>query len=508
MNPLLHMRNIGKAFPGVQALGGVDFAVGRGEIHALMGENGAGKSTLIKVLTGVHSRDSGEIEFAGRPISPSSPREAEAVGISTVYQEINLIPNLSVAENIVLGRQPTRFGALRWRAIRDRAKKALDRLGLDIDLRREVASYSMAIQQMVALARAIDIDCQLLILDEPTSSLDEHEVAQLFAVMKRLRSEGMSMIFITHFIDQVYAVCDRITVLRNASGEGGGGINVGSFNAAGLPRIQLIAAMLGKDVEALRRADAEIHDEPDAEGVAFLEATQLGRRGSIAPFDLSLRQGEVVGLSGLLGSGRSEIARLFFGIDRPDTGTLVVGEFGQGIKSPRQAIQAGIGFCSEDRKSEGIIPDLSVRENLILAMQASRGPLRLLPRSEQVEVSKNYIAALNIKTPSTETPIAHLSGGNQQKLLLARWLAMQPKLIILDEPTRGIDIGAKAEVEKLVHRLRQDGLAVLFISSELDEIVHNCDRVAVLRDRHKIGELQGADIDANRIMRAIAKSDE
>ena len=366
----------------------------------------------------------------------------------------------------------------------------------------------MAIQQMVALARAIDIDCQLLILDEPTSNLDEHEVAQLFAVMKRLRSEGMSMIFITHFIDQVYAVCDRITVLRNASGEGGGGINVGSFNAAGLPRIQLIAAMLGKDVEALRRADAEIHDEPDAEGVAFLEATQLGRRGSIAPFDLSLRQGEVVGLSGLLGSGRSEIARLFFGIDRPDTGTLVVGEFGQGIKSPRQAIQAGIGFCSEDRKSEGIIPDLSVRENLILAMQASRGPLRLLPRSEQVEVSKNYIAALNIKTPSTETPIAHLSGGNQQKLLLARWLAMQPKLIILDEPTRGIDIGAKAEVEKLVHRLRQDGLAVLFISSELDEIVHNCDRVAVLRDRHKIGELQGADIDANRIMRAIAKSDE
>ncbi|MFT5128782.1 MAG: monosaccharide-transporting ATPase [Rhodothermales bacterium] len=505
MKPLLHMRNVCKAFPGVQALSAVDFAVGRGEIHALMGENGAGKSTLIKLLTGVHPRDSGEIEFADQAISPSSPREAEAVGISTVYQEINLIPNLSVAENIVLGRQPTRFGALCWPAIRERAKKALDRLGLDIDLRREVASYSMAIQQMVALARAIDIDCQLLILDEPTSSLDEHEVAQLFRVMESLRSEGMSMIFITHFIDQVYAVCDRITVLRNA---GKGGITVGSFDAAVLPRLELIAAMLGKDVETVERADTELHAEAAPEGPAFLEAKKLGRRGSIAPFDLSLRQGEVVGLSGLLGSGRSEIARLFFGIDRPDSGTLAVGESGQSIKSPRQAIQAGIGFCSEDRKSEGIIPELSVRENLILAMQASRGPLRLLPRSEQVTVTENYITALNIKTPSTETPIANLSGGNQQKLLLARWLAMQPKLVILDEPTRGIDIGAKAEVEKLVQRLRRDGLAVLFISSELDEIVHNCDRVAVLRDRQKIGELEGGDIDANRIMHAIAQHDE
>lgn len=499
--PLLNVRDVTKSFGGVKALDGVGLTLRTGEIHALMGENGAGKSTLIKALTGVHAPDSGVIEFDGVSISPKSPRDAEAHGISTVYQEVNLVPTLSVADNILLGRQPTRFGFLQKSALRQRAEAALARIGLKLDVRAPLAACSMAEQQLVAIARALDIQAKLLILDEPTSSLDEREVEFLFGVLRRLREQGMALLFVTHFLDQVYAISDRITVLRN-------GAFVTEHPAAELPRLKLIGAMLGRDFEHTTENQTPQSSGKASTGTAFLEARQLGKRGVMNHVDVSVAPGEVVGLGGLLGSGRTETAKMLFGIHPPDSGSLTIKGRKTSIRSPRQAIRHGLAFCSEDRKSEGIIPHLSVRENMILAMQASRGPLRLLARSEQDTIAAHYIRALNIKTASAETPIMNLSGGNQQKVMLARWLAMQPKLIILDEPTRGIDVGAKAEIEKLVHSLRAQGMAVLFISSDIEEVVRTCERVVVLRDRRKIGELSGANVQANRIMNVIAHHDE
>lgn len=496
---LLQMRGVSKSFRGVQALGGVDFSVRAGEIHALMGENGAGKSTLIKVLTGVHERDAGGILFGTASISPRSPREAEELGISTVYQEINLIPELSVAENIMLGRQPRRFGLIDWKALHARARRALQRLEIELDLRRTVSSCSLALQQMVAIARALDVNAKLLILDEPTSSLDENEVAELFKVMRHLRAQGLGLVFVTHFLDQVYSIADRITVLRN------GGL-VGEFKTAELPKLQLVGKMLGREPAVAEKTGGTIAPASDrnATGAAFLIARQLGRKGGVEPLDLEIRRGEVVGLAGLLGAGRTETARLLFGADRRTSGTVMIEGRPAPLTSPARAIGAGIAFCSEDRKSEGLIPSLSVRENIILAMQAGRGVVRLLPQKMQDELAAHYIQALRIKTPSPETPIQNLSGGNQQKVLLARWLCLQPKLIILDEPTRGIDVGAKAEIEKLVESLRREGMAVLFISSELEEVVRASQRVVVLRDRRKVGELAGAEVSEQRIMERIA----
>jgi galactofuranose transport system ATP-binding protein len=491
---ILKMRNIRKAFQSVKALDDVSLALRAGEIHALMGENGAGKSTLIKVLTGVHTPDGGMIEFGERQISPRSPREAEALGISTVYQEINLVPTMSIADNILLGRQPTRLGCLRKREMLHRAEAALARLDLLLDVTRSLGSCSLAVQQLVAIARALDVKARLLILDEPTSSLDEREVEFLFEIMRRLRNEGMAILFVTHFLNQVYAVSDRITVLRN-------GTFVGEFRTAELPRLQLIGAMLGRTFEEVQHLKAPVETQA---GATFLEARGVGKRGFLKSMDLSIAAGEVVGLAGLLGSGRSETAKLLFGIENADSGEVRIEGKRAAIDSPRHAIQHGLAFSSEDRKSEGIIPHLSVRENLILAMQASRGVLRLLSAREQQTLAEHYIRALNIKTPSPETPIQNLSGGNQQKVLLARWLALQPKLIILDEPTRGIDVGAKAEIEKLVHSLRAKGMAVLFISSDLEEIARTCQRVAVLRDRSKVGELTGANVQPTEIMNLIA----
>lgn len=504
MKAVLRARSISKGFPGVQALDGVELTVRPGEIHALMGENGAGKSTLIKVLTGVYARDSGTVEIEGRAVHPASPREAEAAGISTVYQEVNLIPALSVAENILLGRQPRRGPFIRWRLLRRRAREALARLGLEgIDVDRSVGSYSLAIQQMVAIARALDVPAtRLLILDEPTSSLDEAEVEQLFGVMRKLRSEGLGMIFVTHFLDQVYAVCDRITVLRN-------GCFAGEFAAAELPRLKLVQTMLGREFEnhavpaKEETAESETGEETGAAEV-FLAARELGRKGSVQEITLDVRRGEAHGLAGLLGSGRTETARLLFGADRGSGGSITIEGSEVTLKNPRQAIALGIGFSSEDRKREGLIPTLSVRENLILAMQASRGMFRRIPIKEQRQLAEKFISVLRIRTPSPETAIENLSGGNQQKVLLARWLCTNCRLLILDEPTRGIDIGAKAEIEKLISDIREKGMAVLFISSELEELVRVCSRVSILRDRRKVGEIAGTAIGVDAIMRAIA----
>jgi galactofuranose transport system ATP-binding protein len=498
--PLLCMSGISKTFPGVQALSGVDFDVRPGEVHALMGENGAGKSTLIKVLTGAHRRDDGRVTFAGREISPHAPIEAEAVGISTVYQEVNLIPHLSVAENIMLGRQPRKAGFLSWESIRWHAQKAVERVDLDVDINRELCTCSPAIQQMVAIARAVSLNARLLVLDEPTSSLDEKEVDELFTVLKRLRTEKLGIVFITHFLDQVYRLSDRITVLRN-------GEKVGTFQTSELPQLELVGKMLGKkpdEIAALERRVASAHHAEHGE-CKVLEAKRLGRKGAVEAFDLDVYAGEVVGLAGLLGSGRTEAIRLFFGLDRATGGTLTIDGQTMTRPTPSRAIEAGVAFCPEDRKLEGVILALSVRENILLAMQASRGLAGGLPLKKQQELAKHYIKALRIKTPSPETRVGTLSGGNQQKVLLARWLAMSPKLIILDEPTRGIDVGAKAEIETLVDSLRQEGMAIVFISSELEEVVRTCQRVAVMRDRKKLGELSGDEIQEKAIMEMIAQ---
>jgi simple sugar transport system ATP-binding protein len=496
--PLLEIRGLVKSFPGVKALQGVDFTVRCGEVHGLMGENGAGKSTLIKILTGVVPRDAGTISLSGQEIHPRSPKAAEALGISTVYQEINLLPHLSVAENICLGRQPTCFGVIRWREMARRAELALARVDLKLSVTQPLSSFSIAIQQLVAIARALDVSGKLLILDEPTSSLDEKEVEELFRVLRRLREQGMGIVLVTHFLDQIYAIADRITVLRD-------GKQVGEFETAKLPKVELVGKMIGKalaQMESVRRTTQEVRHQPARE--PFLELKQFGRAGSIAPMDMSIAAGEVVGLAGLLGSGRTETARLIFGIDKPDTGEMRVAGRSVSFRSPRQAIRARLAFTPENRKVEGIIPRLSVRENIVLALQGRRGALRPIPRKRQLELAEEFIRRLDISTPGPEQAVRTLSGGNQQKVLLARWLATDPRLLILDEPTRGIDVGAKAEIEKTMQELRAQGMAVLFISSELEEVVRSCERVVVLRDRAKVGELRGDQITEESIMHTIA----
>ena len=495
---LLEIRKLSKSFPGVKALQEVDFTVRRGEVHGLMGENGAGKSTLIKVLTGVYPRDGGTVRLEGAEIHPRSPKEAELMGISTVYQEVNLIPHLSVAENICLGRQPIRFGLIRWRAMAERARAALARVDLTIDVSQPVASYSIAIQQLTAIARALDVSARLMILDEPTSSLDEKEVEELFQVIRKLRAEGLGVVIVTHFLEQEYAISDRITVLRD-------GRLVGEYETSTLPRVELVSRMIGKELARMPRVQSESRNlVAGDQRQPLLELRQFGSPGSVAPLDLCIAKGEIVGLAGLLGSGRTETARLIFGVDEARTGEMYVEGRRVRLKSPREAIREGFGFTPENRKVEGIIPHLSVRENIVLALQARQGAMRSLSMTQQLEIAEEFIKLLRISTTGPEQPVMNLSGGNQQKVLLARWLVTQPRLLILDEPTRGIDVGAKAEIEGLVQSLRAKGMAILFISSELEEVVRDCQRVIVMRDRAKAGELAGSSITEEAIMHTIA----
>jgi galactofuranose transport system ATP-binding protein len=493
--PRVEMRGIVKRFPGVRALEEVDFTLNAGEVHALLGENGAGKSTLIKIMTGALPRDAGEIRIDGQLVEIPSPPAAQALGISTVYQELNLIPTLSVLKNLTLEHQPRRFGLISWNGARERARMALARLSLDIDVERPLAGYSVAVQQLVAIARALQGETRVLVLDEPTASLDAREVALLFSVLRELKARGIAIVFITHFLDQVYAIADRITVLRN-------GRVVGAAPTAELPRLALVSRMLGRELGQVVR-----ERPPEAaaiQGEPFLAVEGLGRRHYMAPLDLRVRNGEVVGLAGLLGSGRTETAKLLFGAVRADGGSVRVGGKRVAIRSPRQAIQLGFGFCPEDRKADGIFPELTVRENIVLALQSKRGWLHRLPREEQIRLVEGMIKALAIATPDADKPVGQLSGGNQQKVILARWIVSQSRLLILDEPTRGIDVGAHEEVVTLIRRLCAEGLALLVASSELDEIVAVSNRVAVLRDRHKVGEIDGAAVTREGIIRMIA----
>jgi len=495
--PILKMEAISKRFPGVLALSGIDLALFPGEVHALMGQNGAGKSTLIKVLTGVHPADSGRILLAGREIRPSSPLDAQDLGISAVYQEVNLCPNLSVAENICLGRDPRETWAIPWKQLNQRAAALLAELNLHLDVTAPLGSFSIAVQQLCAIARALGTQPRILILDEPTSSLAEEEVKLLFAVIRRLKAQGMAILFITHFIDQTFEISDRITVLRN-------GERVGEWPVAGLTRMELVTRMVGRSVDEAAPARGLRGAAAGAEAPVFLGAHGLGRRGSVQGVDLQVRQGQALGIGGLLGSGRTETARLLFGIDRAEQGSIEVDGRVAVLSSPLEAILHGIGFCPEDRKLEGVIGELSLRENIVLALQAKRGVFGFLSRARQDEVAARYIAALGIKAPDADTPISQLSGGNQQKALLARWMATDPRMLILDEPTRGIDVAAKLEIMSQVMQLCDKGMAVVFISSEMDEVLRYSDRVAVMRDRRKVGEIAASEADERTVFQIIA----
>ena len=489
------MKEIEIQFPGVKALDKVDFNLRAGEIHSLLGENGAGKSTLIKCLTGVNHMDAGVILLDGKEIRPQSPQHAIELGISTVYQEVNLCPNLTVAENIFVGRQPMRRGQIDWKTINSRARELMARFHQDIDVTRPLSYYSTAVQQMVAIARAVDVQAKILILDEPTSSLDDNEVSLLFNVMNELKAEGLGIIFITHFLDQVYAVSDRMTILRN-------GHLVGTYGVEELSRVELVTLMVGKDIDTifnLKRA------EVPGDAPYMLKATHIGAPGQVDDITVTLKKGELIGFAGLLGSGRTETAELLFGAKRLASGELEVDGQKADIRSPYDALMRGMAFCPEDRKRDGIIGDLSIRENIALAVQARRGFLRPLSRAEQNELADKYIKALGIATPDAEKKIGELSGGNQQKVILARWMATQPKVLILDEPTRGIDIGAKAEIQRLMLERCRDGVSVIFISSELDEIIRCSNRIVVMRDRQKVAEVDGATCTQQDILNIIAE---
>jgi monosaccharide-transporting ATPase len=498
--PILQMTGIRKTFPGVVALDGVDFSLRPGEVHALMGENGAGKSTLIKVLTGVYGIDAGDIRLDGAPVRFGGPLQAQQAGISTVYQEVNLCANLSVAENIFIGREPRRFGKIRWSEMRRRSAVLLAGLDLHLDVAAPLSTYSLAIQQMVAIARAIDVSAKVLILDEPTSSLDASEVDRLFEVMRRLKRDGVAILFISHFLDQVYAVADRMTVLRN-------GTLIGEYATAELTQMQLVTKMIGKELTVLERLEEEPRTvAAGAPREPIVEAQELGRTGAISPFALTIRGGEIVGLAGLLGSGRTELARLLFGADRPDHGTLKIDGAPVALRTPRAAMNHGIAFSSENRRTEGVVGELSVRENIVLALQASRGWSRPIPRRKQDELVERYITTLGIRPADPDVAVRNLSGGNQQKVLLARWLITEPRLLIVDEPTRGIDVGAKAEIQRLLVELADGGMAVLFVSAELEEVLRLSHKIEVLRERHLVEELDntGGGVDADRVMQAIA----
>jgi simple sugar transport system ATP-binding protein len=494
---VLEMQGICKTFPGVRALSNVNFTLRKGEVHALMGENGAGKSTLVKVMTGVYEKDAGHIAIEGKAVHFKSPQEAQNSGIGTVYQEITLCPNLTVAENMFIGRG--KYALVNWKRMNAKAAKLLDSLKIPARPTQQLSSCSLAVQQMIAIARAIDMDCKILVLDEPTSSLDKDEVQKLFELMRELKSRGVGIVFITHFLDQVYEISDRITVLRN-------GELIGEYEAASLPQFDLVSKMMGKaldDVGTLKK-----HEVSAQADLPVFEASGLSSSEGVKPFDFAIRKGEVNGFTGLLGSGRSESVRAIYAADPVTGGEIKINGKKVKIDEPIDAMRQGIGYLPEDRKGDGIIADLSVRDNIILAMQVMKGFFKPLSRKQAEAFADEYIKRLSIKTASMNTPIKSLSGGNQQKVILGRWLLTHPQYLILDEPTRGIDVGTKVEIQKLVLKLAEEGVSVTFISSEIEEMLRTCSRLIVMKDRQIAGELTGTNLTQKDVMHVIAGGSE
>lgn len=491
---LLEMKGIQKTFLSIKALKGVDFVVKYGEVHALMGENGAGKSTLIKVLTGIHQKDTGEIKLEGKSIEPHTALQAQKLGISTIYQEINLIPYLSVSENIFLGREPKKNGVIDWKKMHTDTYNMLKDLKLEIDVKKPLNQYSTALQQMISIARAISINTKLVVMDEPTSSLDELEVNVLFDIIKRLRDKNISVIYISHKLDEIFKICDKATVLKD-------GELVGEYNVNSLTKLDLISKMIGRDASSIVGYKKSSGIKTD-EVICKIRNIKSGNK--LKGIDLEIKKGEVLGLAGLLGSGRTEIAKVIFGDDATYEGEIEISGKPVRFKLPRDAIKKSIAYCSEDRKVEGILPHMSIRENIIMAILPKLCKLGFVSKKKEKAIVEEYINNLGIKTPSPEQEIRNLSGGNQQKVILSRWLCMNPQLVILDEPTRGIDVGAKAEIEMLIQKMAENGIGILMISSEIDELIRNCDRIIVIREGKKVGELGDDEITENNIMKAIA----
>jgi galactofuranose transport system ATP-binding protein len=498
--PVLELVDGTKEFLGTKALDRVSFALRPGEIHALVGENGAGKSTLIKVLTGVYRPDGGELRHRGQPVSFARPIDAQNAGISTIYQEVNLVPLRSVAGNVFMGREPRRYGLIDWKATNAAAEELLAGYGIHVDVKRPLGTLGVGTQQMVALARAASVEADVVIMDEPTSSLEPREVETLFSVIGRLHEAGIAIVYVSHRMDELYRICDRVTVLRD-------GRLVHTGTLAELPRIELVSKMLGRSVGEIREHGATEFAEGShaVSAEPLLSAEHLTSTPRLTDVSVDVRPGEVVGLAGLLGSGRSETARAIVGAFPLESGTVLLA----GKRVPRGnvagAMRAGISMLAEDRKSDGIIGNLSVRENIVLAALPRLSRFGFVSRARQDRIVETFMKRLRIKASSPDQPVAELSGGNQQKVLLARWLATEPKVLLLDEPTRGIDVGAKAEVQALIDELARDGLGVLLISSDMEELVDGSDRVVVLRDGAVVGELAGDEVSADNVLNAIAE---
>jgi galactofuranose transport system ATP-binding protein len=507
-HPIVDVRGVSKQFPGVRALDDVSMTVAPGEVHALVGENGAGKSTLIKILTGVYRPDAGQVYYRGEPVSFGRPLDAQAAGLSTIYQEVNLVPLMSVARNLHLGREPRgRFGLIDVGRMNREATEVLARFGLAVDVQLQLRSLGLGAQQMVALARAVAVDAKVVIMDEPTSSLEPREVETLLRVVRELSGRGIAIIYVSHRLDELYQLCDRVTVLRD-------GRLAHSGELAGLDRLRLISLMLGRDVAEVRRhgltAFSAEHGagapgsagRPDPEPI--LRVRNLTKGHQLRDISFDVRPGEVTGLGGLLGAGRSETAKAVVGALRVDSGTVTMAGRQLTRRSPAAAIRAGMAMLPEDRKAEGIIPELSVRENIVLAAMPRLARFGVVSRARQDAIVDVFVRRLRIKAAGPEQKVSELSGGNQQKVLLARWLCLNPKLLLLDEPTRGIDVGAKAEVQALIDELAQAGLAVVLISSDLEELVEGADRIVVLRAGAVVSVLAGDDVTEDDIMAALA----
>ncbi|MSU91563.1 ATP-binding cassette domain-containing protein [Rhodobacteraceae bacterium 2CG4] len=493
------MTGVEKAFNGATALAGASLEILPGEVHALIGQNGAGKSTLIKILTGVYRRDAGQVLFRGAPARIAGPREAQEAGIATIYQELNLVPLRSVTENMIMGYEPKRLGVfIDWREAHRRAREILMRFGIDIDVRAPLGSYSTAIQQLVAIARAVSLDARLVIMDEPTSSLDASEIEVLFGVVRGLRAAGVSVLYVSHFLDELFAICDRVTTMRD-------GRTVDCRPIAGATKLDLIGAMLGRDTaEIAADGMTEFGGGAARQGEILLRAEGVATGPRLSRLDLTLHRGEIVGLGGLLGSGRTEAARALFGEDPVTAGAIRLKDAPSAPATPAQAIARGIGFLSEDRKAEGIVPGMSVRENLTLALLPRLARNGQVDRARERALVQRFIDALGIKTADMEQPIRELSGGNQQKVLLARWLAIEPEVLILDEPTRGVDVGAKREIQAIIRDFVGQGHGVVLISSEFEELVEGADRIVVLNEGRTVTELANPGITEDRLVRALA----
>ncbi len=495
--PRLELTGATVKFGKYVALDDVSFRMYPGEVHSLMGENGAGKSTLIKGVTGVLPLDAGTLVLDGEPVNFETPHEAQDAGVSTVYQEIDLLPNMTVAENICLGRETRRYGMISRREMNARARNVLEELGVEVDPTSLLGSHSLAIQQLVAIARAISTDVKVLVLDEPTSSLDVDEVAELFRVIRQLKNRGVAILFVSHFLDQVYEICDRITVLRD-------GKLVGEYLTKELLRIDLVQKMLGRRATELKLRSRPEESATGAKPVLSAVGVTAGR--GIADADVVLFEGDVLGFAGLLGSGRTELARALTGIDRIESGEVVFYGGEKRPTSPREAVSRGIVYSSENRRTEGILGDLSVRDNIVLGVQAQRGVFHQMAMNRQQELAMSWIEALAIRPADPDRPAGMLSGGNQQKVLLARLLAMSPRVLVLDEPTRGIDVGSKVEIQNLVGELADNGLAVIFISAELEEVLRVSDRISILWDRHLVDTVPTEDLNVDLLLGLVAQS--